>query len=151
MEKNYFRNLVESMEEENWTKQDLINLIIEEDLDEFDIRDITDFVIEIVEENEENEEDDDFDDDFDDENIDEKMSNKAKKDAAKMRRKPAFKKAKRLKAKCKKKFSKKIANTKDASIPYVCGNDGKLHKGMKRTDRKALKKTRKRNKHKIIN
>jgi hypothetical protein len=86
----------------------------------------------------------------DEDNVSEKMTNQAKMKARKLRKKPAYKKAVRLKKKCKQRFHDKIKKTENANIPYVCGSDGKLHKGMKRKDRIKLKKKRKRNKNKII-
>jgi len=146
--------------DEDWTKQDLIELIQEQDLDGDDIAEITELVMEIIEYGEFD--DDDFDpDNFDWDNYDwdddfdkdlgERMSNKAKKDDAKKRRKPAFKRAMKKKLKCQKKFAEKIKKTKKSGIPMVCNVKGKLVKGMNRAERRKLAKSRKRNKNKIIN
>ncbi len=146
--------------DEDWTKQDLIELIQEQDLDDDDIAEITELVMEIIEYGEFD--DDDFDpDNFDWDNYDwdddfdkdlgERMSNKAKKDDAKKRRKPAFKRAMKKKLKCQKKFAEKIKKTKKSGIPMVCNVKGKLVKGMNRAERRKLAKSRKRNKNKIIN
>ncbi len=161
-----FKEMVEefkvdiSGEEENWTKEDLIELL--DDLDEDDLAYITDIVLDITShdngfdwEEMEDTDWDEFDDDEDDcdlteAELDEKMSNKAKMKARKKRKKPAFKKAMRLKKKCQKKHAKKIKQSKNAGVPYVCGTDGKIHKGMKKAQRRKLKKTRKRNRGKIV-
>ena len=111
-----------------------------ESISDDDIYYLTDYFIEILEEEGIDSE----------EELEEKMSNQAKMKARKLRKKPAYKKAARLKKKCKQRFSDKLKKTENANIPYVCGSDGKLHKGMKRKDRIKLKKKRKRNKNKII-
>jgi hypothetical protein len=146
-------------EDRDWTKQDLIELIQEQDLDDDDISEITELVLEIVEYGDFDGDDFDpdnfdwdnydWDDDIDD--IDERMSNKAKKEAAKKRRKPAFKRAMKKKLKCQKKFADKIKKTKKSGVPMVCNVKGKLVKGMNRAERRKLAKTRKKNKNKIIN
>lgn len=151
--------LLENSEiEESWSKEDLIQMIQEEDLDFEDIQEITELVMDIVDYGEFDSDDFDHDNydwdnhqwDDEDDSIDEKMTNKAKKEAAKKRKKPKFKKAKRLKAKCMKKYGDKVRKTKDSGNPKVCGNDGKLHAGMKRAEKRKLAKTRKKNKNKII-
>ena len=146
-------------EDRDWTKQDLIELIQEQDLDDDDISEITELVLEIVEYGDFDGDDFDpdnfdwdnydWDDDIDD--IDERMSNKAKKEAAKKRRKPAFKRAMKKKLKCQKKFADKIKKSKKSGVPMVCNVKGKLVKGMNRAERRKLAKTRKKNKNKIIN
>jgi len=144
--------------DEDWTKQDLIELIQEQDLDADDIAEITELVMEIVEYGDFDGDDfnaDDFDwdgydwDDTDD--LDERMSNKAKKDAAKKRRKPAFKRAMKKKLKCQKKFAERIKKSKESGVSMVCNVKGKLVKGMTRADRRKLAKTRKKHKNRIIN
>ena len=142
-------------DDREWTKQDLIELIQEQDLDDDDIVEITELVMEIVEYGDFDGDDFDWDnydwdDDFDEE-LGERMSNKAKKDAAKKRRKPAFKRAMKKKLKCQKKFAEKIKKSKKSGVPMVCNVKGKLVKGMNRAERRKLAKTRKRNKNKIIN
>ena len=155
-----FKEMVEGFkvdidgEEETWTKEDLIELL--DDLDEDDLAYITDMVLDITSYNDDFDWDEmedtdwaEFDEEEDDSNLseaelEEKMNNQAKMQARKKRRKPAFKKAMRLKKKCQKKYGKKIKQSKNAGVPYVCGTDGKLHKGMKRAQRRKLKKTRKR-------
>lgn len=161
--KRFREMLLENSEiEESWTKEDLIQMIQEEDLDNDDVQEITELVIDIIDYGDFDADDFDADsydwdnhqwDEWDDESvedIDEKMTVKAKKDAAKRRKKPKFKKAKRLKDKCMKKHGAKVRKTKDAANPMVCGTDGKLKKGMGRADKRKLAKTRKRNKNKII-
>jgi hypothetical protein len=157
-----FREILEDKaqdyeDDKDWSKQDLIELIQEQDLDEDDIAEITELVMEIIEYG-------DFDgDDFDgnnfdwdnydwdeDEELDEKMTNKAKREAAKKRRKPAFKKAMKKKKKCEAKYSEKIKKSKNSGVSMICNVKGKLVKGMTRTDRRKLAKTRKKNKGKII-
>jgi len=149
-------------EDRDWTKQDLIELIQEQDLDDDDISEITELVLEIVEYGDFDGDDFDpdnfdwdnydWDDDIDDiDDIDERMSNKAKKEAAKKRRKPAFKRAMKKKLKCQKKFADKIKKSKKSGVPMVCNVKGKLVKGMNRAERRKLAKTRKKNKNKIIN
>ena len=120
-----------------------INTAVEyiEDLDDIEKISIIEEIINIYE---------DYEDDSELDHLDEKMSQKAKLKAKKNRKTFAFKKAKRLKAKCQKKYKDRINKTKDNNIPMVCGVDGKLHKGMKKLDRIKLRKTRKRNKSKII-
>ena len=159
-----FREMIKEMDstisnDEQWTKEDLIEMIRESDLNINDIIEITDLVADIIEygayDDLSDEELEDYDwelDDYDwdDDSIDEKMSNKAKRIAAKRRRKPAFKKMQRLKAKCMKKYSARIKATKDSNNPKVCGSDGKIHNGMGRAERRQLIKTRKKNKNKII-
>ena len=163
-----FREMIKEMDstigiDEQWTKEDLIELIKESDLDFDDIMEITDLVIDIIEygdyddmsdeelDNYDWDADDyDYDWDDDDDSIDEKMSNKAKRMAARRRRKPAFKKIQRLRAKCMKKHGDVVRRTKDSNNPKVCGSDGKIHIGMGRAERRKLAKTRKKNKHKII-
>ena len=162
-----FREMIKEMDstigiDEQWTKEDLIELIKESDLDFDDIMEITDLVIDIIEygdyDDMSDEELDNYNWDADDYNydwdeddfIDEKMSNKAKKMAARRRRKPAFKKIQRLRAKCMKKHGDVVRRTKDSNNPKVCGSDGKIHIGMGRAERRKLAKTRKKNKHKII-
>ena len=144
--------------DEDWTKQDLIELIQEQDLDADDIAEITELVMEIVEYGDFDGDDfnaDDFDwdgYDWDDtDNLDERMSNKAKKDAAKKRRKPAFKRAMKKKLKCQKKFAERIKKSKESGVSMVCNVKGKLVKGMTRADRRKLAKTRKKHKNRIIN
>lgn len=158
-----FRDLVEEviphnidMDNEEWSRTDLKDLI--DELDEDDIAYITDIVMDLLS----YEDDYDWEDmedtvwadyeDLDDEEtgVTEKMSAEAKRAAKKKRRKPAFKKAMRLKKKCMKKHAKKIKQSKNAGVPYVCGTDGKIHKGMKKADRRKLAKTRKRHKGRII-
>jgi len=140
-----FREMIEGKtrdyenEDKDWTKQDLIELIQEQDLDDDDIVEITELVMEIVEY-------DDFDED-----LVERMSNKAKKDATKERRKPAFKRAMKKKLKCQRKFAEKIKKSKKSDTPMVCNVKGKLVKGMNRAERRKLAKSRKSNKNKIIN
>ena len=155
-----FREILSESEveiDENWTKEDLINLIQEEDLDQDDIAEITELVMDIVEwgefDNLSDEEIDSFDwDSWDSwENVEEKMSPMAKKEAAKKRRKPTFKKAQRLKKKCMAKHADKIKKTKDGNTPKVCDANGKIQTGMGRAERRKLAKTRKKNKNKIIN
>lgn len=150
-----FREMIKESDIEigEWTKEDLIILIQEEDFSPEDISEITELVLDIVEfgefENMSDEEAEAYE--WEDEDvIDEKMSNKAKRDAKKKRKKPAFKKAKKLKKKCTDKHAKVIAKTKDSGTPKVCGSDGKLKKGMGRSDKRKLMKTRKKNKNKII-
>lgn len=149
-------------QEESWTKEDLIKLIQEEELNHDDIMEITDLVEDILEygayddlSDEELDnydwDTDDYDYDWDDDSVDEKMSNKAKKEAAKKRRKPAFKKIQRLKKKCMAKHGDKVRATKNSGNPKVCGSDGKLHTGKSRKERRQLAKARKKNKNKIIN
>lgn len=155
-----FREILSESEveiDENWTKEDLIKLIQEEDLSQDDIEEITELVMDIVEWGEFNDLSDEELDFFDwdswedsQENVEERMTSAAKKEAAKQRRKPAFKKAQRLKKKCMAKYADKIEKTKDSNAPKVCGNDGKLHTGKTRKERRELAKTRKRNKNKII-
>ena len=162
-----FREMIKEMDstigvDEQWTKEDLIEMIKESDLDFNDIMEITDLVTDIVEygdyDDMSDEELDNYNWDADDYNydwdeddfIDEKMSNKAKKMAARRRRSPAFKKIQRLKAKCMKKHGDKVRKTKDSDNPKVCGSDGKIHTGMGRAERRQLIKTRKKNKNKII-
>jgi len=150
--------LQENEVEEVWTKQDLIDLINEEDLDFEDIQEITELITEIVEYGEFDDMEDadlesldyDFDSQWANENeeiVDEKMSPKAKKEAAKKRKKPAFKKAQRLKKKC---MDKKGDTVRKSKGKIVCGTDGKTHKGMSRGDKRKLMKSRKKNKSKII-
>jgi len=165
-----FKEYVKTMDKdvESWSKEDtqelLSNLDIEdledvlsslnvtdintaikyiETLDDMEKTSIIEEIINIYEEYE-----DSSNDRLDD--LDEKMSQKAKLKAKKNRKTFAFKKAKRLKAKCQKKYKDRINKSKDNNIPMVCGVDGKLHKGMKKLDRIKLRKTRKRNKSKII-
>jgi len=156
-----FRSMIVEQEDENWSKEDLIQMIMEEDLTFEDIMEITELVEDIVEFGEfDDYSEDELDsvdwDEWDDEDcncdssIDEKMTAAAKKTAAKKRRKPAFKKVKRLKAKCMKKYGDKIKKTKNSANPKVCGSDGKLKTGMGRAGKRKLAKTRKRNKNKII-
>lgn len=130
--------------EDIWAKEDLLELI--SDLDSEDLEYIKDIIGDI------SGEDDGFDWDEMDEkyNIVEKMSNQAKIKMRKKRKKPAHKKAMRLKKKCQKKHKVKIKKSKNAGVPYVCGTDGKIKKGMKRGQRRKLKKTRKRNRNKVI-
>jgi mRNA-degrading endonuclease RelE of RelBE toxin-antitoxin system len=120
-------------------RETLINLL--DKLSAEQLSYITEVVLEMI--------DDDYDEESEETN--EKMSNKAKMRARKLRKKPAFKKVQRLKKKCKKRFAQKIKKTKDMNIPYVCGADGKLHKGMKKIDRVKRMKQRKKTKHRILN
>jgi len=158
-----FRELIEDAKEDylddnlNWTKQDLITLIQEQDLGDDDIQEITELVIDMVEYSEfEDLSDEEFEDidwsiyeskseEYDE--LDEKMSPKAKKEAAKKRKKPAFKKAMRLKKKCMAKMGDKV---RKSGGKLTCGTDGKLKKGMSKADRRKLMKSRKKNKNKII-
>jgi len=159
-----FREILEDKAQEyenndkDWTKQDLIELIQEQDLDDDDIAEITELVMEIVEYGDFDGEDFDHDNfdwdaydwDEDDDAISERMTAKAKKDAAKKRRKPAFKRAMKKKLKCQKKHADKIKKSKDSGVSMVCDVKGKLVKGMSRADKRKLAKTRKRNKNKIV-
>ena len=130
--------------EDIWSKEDLLELI--EELDGEDLEYIKELITDVAET------EGGFNWDELDENyiMVERMSNQAKIKAKKKRKKPAYKKAMRLKKKCQKKHAKKIKQSKNAGVPYVCGTDGKIHKGMKRNKRRKLKKTRKRNKNKVI-
>lgn len=158
--KKFREMLLENSEiEESWSKEDLIQMIQEEDLDIEDIQEITELVIDIVDFGEFTRDDFDYDnydwdnhewDDDEDDSVYERMTNAAKKEAKKLRKKPKFKKAKRLKAKCMKKYGDKVRKTKNSANPKVCGNDGKLHNGKSRKERRELVKTRKKNKNKII-
>jgi len=138
--------------EEIWTKEDLIELISE--LDEDDIAVVSNYVLEILSYDYDYDWDEMEDTDWSqydyDENIEEKMSIDSKRAAAKRRRKPTFKKAQRLKKKCMSKYGDKVRKTANSGVPFVCSTDGKLHKGMKKADRRKLLKTRKKNKNKII-
>ena len=158
--KSFREILRENNETESWTKEDLIALIQENDFDNEDIEEISDLVLDIIEYGEFD--DDDFDadsfdwdnydwDDFDDgDELDEKMTAAAKKKSAKLRRKPAFKKAMRLKKKCMAKHGDIVRKSAKSGTPKVCGQDGKLHKGMSRKERRQLAKSRKKNKNKLI-
>ncbi len=132
-------DIIEGYLYENSTEDSYIEYVAQliKGLEFNDMLEITELVLDIIEEDEEY-------------RIEEKMSNQAKIKSRKLRKKPAFKKAKRLKQKCNKRFSDKIKKSKKQNIPYVCGVDGKLHKGMSRKSRKKIKKRRKRNKNKII-
>jgi len=134
-----FREQITEMEdgqEEFWAKEDLINLIRETVLDEDDLNEISELVLEIAEY--------DMDDEDD---IFEKMSNDAKRKAKKDRKKPAFKKAMRLKKKC---MSINGDRVRKSDGKLTCSTSGKVVKGMSKADRRKLKKTRLKNKSKII-
>jgi hypothetical protein len=156
-----FREILEDKSQDydkdkDWNKQDLIELIQEQDLDDDDIAEITELVMDIIEYGEFDDDDFDADNfdwdsyDWDEEELDEKMTNAAKKDAAKKRKKPAFKRAMKKKRKCEAKYSEKIKKTKNSGVSMVCNVKGKLVKGMTRAERRQLAKTRKKNKNRII-
>jgi len=123
-----------TLEENSWSKEDLISLIKEEEFIYEDIIDITELVLDMIDSNELT-------------NTNEKMSPKAKKEAAIKRKKPAYKKAVKLKQKCMDKNGDKVKNSNGK---LTCGSDGKLKKGMSKADRKSLMKSRLKNKNKIV-
>jgi len=143
-------------EDKDWGKQDLIELIQEQDLDEDDIAEITELVMEIIEYGDFDADDFDADNfdwdgyDWDEDELDERMTNAAKKIAAKKRRKPAFKRAMKKKKKCEAKYAERIKKSKKSGVSMICNVKGKLVKGMTRADRRKLAKTRKKNKNRII-
>lgn len=136
---------IEDIEQEHeegstWTRAELVALIGE--LEEEDVHDITNLIMDELEEDEDYCE-------CDDDELDEKMTAQAKKKSKIKRKKPAFKIAIRKRKKCRERNAAKLKASKGKNVPYVCGTDGKLHKGMALKGRKLLKKSRKRNKNKI--
>lgn len=153
-----FKEMVAEMEmgmEDEWTREDLKNLI--DEVDDEDISEVSDFILSIVAMDDDYDWDEmedcdweeyDYDDmEMTDMEMTEKMSAQAKKKAKKLRKKPAFKKAKKLKAMCMSRHGDKVRKS-DGKL--TCGSDGKLKKGMSKADRRKLKKTRKKNKKIII-
>jgi len=134
-----FRELIEN--EEIWTKQDLIDLIKEEDLSEDDISEITELIYDIAEYNYY-----EFDND-----LAEKMSNSDLQKSARRRKTSSFKKIQLLKSKCLKKHKKQIDNSRNSQNRYICNSLGKLVKSkMSKEKRRQMRLTRKKNKNKII-
>jgi len=121
-------------ESEKWAKQDLINLIEEQEIDDEEIIEITEAVLEYVES-------------INEIALDEKMSSQAKIKANKYRMKPSFKKADRLKKQCMEKNKDRIASS-DGKL--TCNTKGKVVKGMPKAKKKALLKARKKNASRIV-